>query len=80
MTIEDRRLLRLAATDATQRCADAVNRLYRTAGGEAVYQRCPLEKLFRDINVATQHAMVSERLFETIGRISLGLDTDTDRL
>ena len=80
MTTEDRRLLRLAATDATQRCADAVNRLYRTAGGEAVYERCPLEKLFRDINVATQHAMVSERLFETTGRIALGLDTDTRQL
>lgn len=80
MTVEDRRLLRLAATDATQRCADAVNRLYRTAGGEAVYERCPMERLFRDVNVATQHAMVSERLYESTGRIRLGLDTDARQL
>ncbi len=77
ITVDDKRLIRLAATDATQRCADAVNRLYRTAGGEAVYERCPMEKLFRDVNVATQHAMVAERIYETVGRISLGLETDT---
>jgi alkylation response protein AidB-like acyl-CoA dehydrogenase len=80
MTVDDRRLLRLASTDATQRCADAVNRLYRTAGGEAVYERCPIEKLFRDVNVATQHAMVAERLYETSGRLTLGLETDTAML
>lgn len=77
MTDDDRRLLRLAAADATQRCGDAVSRIHRTAGGEAVYRRSPLEKLFRDANVATQHAMVSERLYETVGRIRFGLDTDT---
>ena len=80
MTEEDRRLLRLAAADATQRCGDAVGRLYRVAGGEAVYRRSPIEKLFRDVNVATQHAMVSERLYETVGRMRLGLETDTGTL
>ena len=80
MTDEHRRLLRLAAADATQRCGDAVSRLYRVAGGEAVYRRTPIEKLFRDVNVATQHAMVSERFYETVGRIRLGIDTDTRTL
>lgn len=80
MSDDDRRLLRLAAADAVQRCGDTVNRLYRAAGGEAVYRRTPIEKLFRDINVATQHAMVSDRVFETVGRIRLGLDTDTRTL
>ena len=59
---------------------DAVSRLYRVAGGEAVYRRSPIEKLFRDVNVATQHAMVSERLYETVGRIRLGIETDTRTL
>ena len=80
MTDDDRRMLRLAAADATQRCGDAVSRLYRVAGGEAVYRRTPIEKLFRDVNVATQHAMVSERLYETVGRIRLGVETDTRTL
>ena len=77
MTDDHKRMLRLAATDATQRCADAVGRLYRTAGGEAVYERCPLEKLWRDSNVAAQHGMVSDRLFETVGRLRVGVETST---
>lgn len=80
MTDDHRRLLRLAAADAVQRCGDTVSRLYRVAGGEAVYRRTPIEKLFRDVNVATQHAMVSERFYETVGRIRLGIDTDTRTL
>ena len=77
---DQRRMIRLANTDATQRCADTVNRLYRSAGGEAVYERCPLEKLMRDVNVATQHAMTAERTYELVGRIALGLPTDTSLL
>lgn len=80
MTDDHRRLLRLAAADAVQRCGDTVSRLYRVAGGEAVYRRTPIEKLFRDVNVATQHAMVSERFYETVGRIRLGIETDTRTL
>lgn len=80
MTDDHRRKLRLAAADAVQRCGDAVSRLYRVAGGEAVYHRTPIEKLFRDVNVATQHAMVSERVYETVGRVRLGIETDTRTL
>ncbi len=80
MTEDDRRLLRLAAADATQRCGDAVSRLYRVGGGEAVYKVSGLEKLFRDVNVATQHAMVAPRTFELPGRMRLGLETDTRQL
>ena len=34
----------------------------------------------RDVFVATQHAMVAPRMFETVGRIRLSLNTDTTRL
>jgi indole-3-acetate monooxygenase len=77
---DQRRMIRLANTDATHRCADIVNRLYRGAGGEAVYERCPLEKLMRDVNVATQHAMTAQRTYELVGRIGLGLPTETSLL
>jgi hypothetical protein len=36
--------------------------------------------LFRDIHVATQHAMVNERTLELTGRMALGLPTDTTTL
>lgn len=80
VTVEHRRRMRLATTDATQRCADTVSRLHRAAGGEAVYQRCPLERLFRDANVVSQHAMAAERIYELVGRLSFGLETDTKTL
>jgi indole-3-acetate monooxygenase len=79
-SLEQRRLVRLATTDATQRCADVVSRLHRAAGGEAVYQRCPLERLFRDANVVSQHAMAAERTYEVAGRLAFGLDSDTSTL
>jgi indole-3-acetate monooxygenase len=79
-TVEQRRLARLATTDATQRCADVVSRLHRVAGGEAVYRRSPLERLFRDANVVSQHAMAAERTYELAGRLGLGLDSDTSTL
>ena len=47
---------------------------------EAVYQRCPLERLFRDANVVSQHAMAAERTYELAGRLAFGLDSDTATL
>lgn len=79
-TVEQRRRVRLATTDATQRCADVVSRLHRAAGGEVVYQRCPLERLFRDANVVSQHAMAADRTYELAGRLAFGLDSDTSTL
>jgi alkylation response protein AidB-like acyl-CoA dehydrogenase len=80
LSVEQRRLIRLAVTDAAVRCTDTINRLYRTAGGEAVYERTPLERLFRDANVASQHAMAAERTYELAGRLAFGLDTDMSLL
>ena len=80
VTLDQRRRMRLATTDATQRCADTVSRLHRSAGGEAVYQRCPLERLFRDANVVSQHAMAAERTYELFGRLSFGFESDTKTL
>ncbi len=75
-SLEQRLQLRSAATDAARRCADTVRQLYLTAGGEAVYLRGDLQKQFRDIHVATQHAMIAERTYELVGRAKLGFDID----
>jgi len=55
---EDRRQLRLAASQATQMSAQAVDKLYNAAGGSALQGHCSLQKHFRDIHAATQHRMV----------------------
>jgi len=80
VTDEDRRNLRLAATNATWAAAGAVDRMYHAAGGSAIHEASPLQRVFRDIHVATQHAMVAERTLEPVGRMALGLPTDTSML
>lgn len=76
-TTEQRRQLRLSATHATHTAAEVAESMYKTGGGSSVYRSSPLQRTFRDAFVATQHAMVAPRTFETYGRIRLGLETDT---
>lgn len=80
LTDEHRRRLRLAATHGTQSAARAVDLAYHAAGGAAVYDTSPLQRVFRDTHVATQHAMTAPRTLELVGRMRLGLDTDTTQL
>jgi alkylation response protein AidB-like acyl-CoA dehydrogenase len=77
---EHRRLLRLAATNATLQSAAAVDALYHLAGGTSVFEASRLQRLFRDVNVLTQHAIVAPRTFELVGRLALGQPTDTRQL
>ncbi len=74
---EHRRLLRLAANNAVERSAAAVDLCYRAGGGTAVYRTSPLQRIFRDVHVATQHAMTAPRMMEPLGRMLFGLPTST---
>ena len=75
MTDEHKRLLRLAANHATESSVAAVDLCYLAAGGTAVYETSPLQRVFRDAHVATQHGMVAPRLLEPLGRMRFGLPT-----
>jgi len=77
---EQRRLLRLAATNASTTSATVVDRLFRTAGGDAVYSTSTLQRVWRDVNVASQHAMVAPRTYELVGRMALGQSSDISQL
>ncbi|XXF80297.1 acyl-CoA dehydrogenase family protein [Myxococcaceae bacterium GXIMD 01537] len=79
-TLTRRAELRLAMTHATRSAARVVDRMYEAAGGTAVYDVSPLQRCFRDVHVATQHAMVAAPTLETIGCVMLGVETDTSRL
>jgi alkylation response protein AidB-like acyl-CoA dehydrogenase len=78
--VEHRRDVRLATTHATRASADAVDLMYHLGGGSSVYQRSPLQRVFRDVHVATQHMMVGPATLELTGRLLLGLETDTGQL
>jgi alkylation response protein AidB-like acyl-CoA dehydrogenase len=80
MTDEHKRLLRLAATNMAERCAHAVDLCYHAGGGTSVYETSPLQRVFRDTHVATQHGMIAPRTLEPLGRMVFGLPTDTRQL
>ena len=80
LTDEHKRTLRLAATHATLASARAVDLMYTAGGGASIAESSPLQRAFRDVHVATQHAMVAPRTLELVGRMRLGLDTDTRQL
>ena len=73
---EQRRRLRLAASHAMGRAAACVDVCYHAGGGSAIWEDSALQRCFRDVHVATQHAMVAPRTFEPLGRMRLGLPTD----
>jgi len=75
-----RRDVRLATTHAVRACAGAVDGMYHLAGGTSVYRRSPLQRIFRDVHVATQHMMVGPPTMEVAGRLLLGLETDVAQL
>jgi indole-3-acetate monooxygenase len=78
--VEHRRDVRLATTHATRASAEVVDLMYDLGGGTSVYQRSPLQRIFRDVHVATQHMMVSPATLELTGRLLLGVDTDVGQL
>ena len=71
--------LRLAATDATWRAAAAVDACYSAGGGSSIHEANPLQRVFRDVHVVTQHGMVADRTYEPLGRRTLGRPTDMGR-
>ena len=63
--------LRLAATTATRLAMQTTNTCYEIGGGASIFERNNLQRLFRDMHVATHHGMVAPRSYETIGRVML---------
>jgi alkylation response protein AidB-like acyl-CoA dehydrogenase len=80
VTVQTRAELRLALTHATRASAHAVDLMYEAAGGAAVFRTSPLQRCFRDVHTATQHAMVAPPTLEVIGSVLLGLETEAPLL
>ena len=72
--------IRLAATHAARASADAVDLAYDAGGGSSVFTANALQRCFRDVHTGTQHLQVSTRIYETVGRLLFGLETDASTL
>jgi len=78
--VELRRDLRLATTHAARVSARVAHRMYDLGGASSIYKKSPLQRIFRDAHVATQHLMVAPPTLELAGRMFVGLPTDTSAL
>lgn len=79
-TLEQRALLRLAATQAATQAAQAIDLMYHAAGTSSIWAYNPLQRYFRDVHVVTQHAILSLPIYEMTGRVFLGQPTNTAML
>jgi alkylation response protein AidB-like acyl-CoA dehydrogenase len=64
---------RLAITHAMHEAVRVVDLVFHAAGTNAIYRKHPLERYFRDIHVAVQHAAGRPAHYESAGRVFLGL-------
>ena len=64
---------RLAITHGMHEAARSVDLIFHAAGTNAVYERNPLERHFRNIHVAIQHAAGLPAHMESAGKALLGL-------
>ncbi|MCK9993182.1 MAG: indole-3-acetate monooxygenase [Alphaproteobacteria bacterium] len=63
---------RAAMTYVTEVAGETASFAYRYGGGEALYQSHPLQRCLRDIYTATQHGVVSDENYETLGQALIG--------
>ncbi len=77
VSLEQRAAIRLAAVHAASASVAAADTAYTLAGGTAVYETSPLARCARDAHVVTQHIQTAPKLYETIGKVLLGVDADT---
>lgn len=73
VTAEQTSLLRLCAIHVSQAGAAVVQSAYSLAGTTAIYLRHPLQRYLRDAMVVTQHAFLSEGLYDGAGSVFLGV-------
>ncbi|RKR88476.1 alkylation response protein AidB-like acyl-CoA dehydrogenase [Micromonospora pisi] len=78
--VEQRARLRLAIAYATRSAAHAVDLVYHAGGGASIRASSPLQRCFRDVHVATQHALVSQDVRELVGAVLLDQPVVTVRL
>jgi len=72
--------LRLAATHAVRTAAMVTRSMYDLGGGSALFLASPLQRRFRDAHAGTQHMMVAPATYELVGRVLMGVPTDTSQL
>jgi pyruvate dehydrogenase complex dehydrogenase (E1) component len=80
-TNEEKAVARMDAGAAVGRAKQAVDILANAAGASSIYSQVPLQRIQRDIGALHHHAiMYPNTNLETLGRVVLGLEPNTDFL
>lgn len=69
--------LRLAATQAMRRSAEVIQQVYALSGTDAIFDNHPIHHAFQDIHALTQQVQGRKAHYRTVGRVLLGLDSDS---
>jgi alkylation response protein AidB-like acyl-CoA dehydrogenase len=67
---------RLAVTHGMHEAVRAVDLVFHAAGTNALYRKYPLERYFRDIHAAVQHAAGLPSHYESAGKALMGLQPE----
>lgn len=70
--VPDRARIRLASSHAIHTSLEVANYAHMTAGVDAIFDRQPLERRFRDIHTLSQQVQSHEGHYEGIGQVLLG--------
>ena len=68
LSMERRATLRLAATHSIRLAAQVVDTLYTACGATTVFESHPIQRLFQDMHVITQHAQGQLVSYEMVGK------------
>jgi indole-3-acetate monooxygenase len=71
---DQRAKYRLACTYAVDCSSKAINMMFKTAGGSAVYKPNQLDRILRDIHTASTHIQFGDLTYIQAGRMLLGVD------
>ncbi len=71
-SVDARVTSRLACAYTAEACATAVDLVYATAGGTALFESNPIARCFRDVHAATQHIGLSADNYEHAGAVLFG--------
>jgi len=77
LTLEQRVLIRLAATYAIHEAKEVVDTAHHAAGGTAIFNASAFDRRFRDMHAVTQQLQGRQAHFETVGQYVLGFSADT---
>jgi alkylation response protein AidB-like acyl-CoA dehydrogenase len=71
--------IRCAGVHATDVALDVCRTMFRYAGAKSLFRGNIIERCMRDMHAGSQHAMVNDMAYETMGQLVLGLQ-DVDAL